>query len=118
MEHEIEKLIQSLDSKTLELLPCFYDGPELIQFRIGFKEGPQILYKFLRNDDYNLSLRDEKNRIFNYVIKVGSGMFDNCKNICQHIKELCENDDYIKNRKKNIEIMISNLISLLKLVFG
>jgi len=72
------------------------------------------LYKYLGNEDYNLLLRDEKNRIINYVIKVGNGMFDNCKNICQHIKNSYENNDYIENRKKNIGIIISNLISLVK----
>ncbi len=118
MEQLIDQLLASLDNATLNRLPCFYDHPGQIQFRIGLNSGgPHIIFKPEVQDVYNLNLRNNNDEFYSYPISVDSERFQLCQSIYQNIRTLCNQSDYSKNVEKNIGILLTNVDNLVKPIF-
>lgn len=115
MENEIKNLIADLKSKeTLNVIPCFYDRPDQIQFRIGFVDGPKIEFKQETADYYYLIVSDEDGRNYTYSIHKDIKQFEDCQEIFINLRTLCDSEEYPKYREKNIGIMITNLKNLIE----
>lgn len=115
MELEIEKLLNNLDSKgKLNILPCFYERPDKIQFRIGFNEGPKIEFQQETPDYYYLIVADEIGNLYRYAIHIGNKQFEKCQSIYHKIRVLCLNNEYSEYRENNIGIMITNLKQIIE----
>lgn len=116
MEQAIEDLLLQLDSETLNRFPCFYDRPDVIQFRIGLNKGPHIIFHSEIEGTYILIIKDENDKSVNY--EISKDQFQQCQNISSRIRNLCMNNEYIKMRDDNLPIMISTLVAAIKPVIA
>lgn len=117
MEQEIEKLLANLGSSTIKRLPYFLDQARDINdinFRIGLNEGPQISFKPETKELYYLTVRDENQRMYQHPISVNSDQFMKCQSIRDSIYSLNQDDAYRKMVNEKIEILLTNVVNLVK----
>lgn len=118
MENITAELLATLTGSFLEDLPCFYDNPDQIQFRIGLNEGPQIRLYQETQDLYYLFVQDSNERSIHLGIRIDSGLFQNAQDVYRQIRVLCNRNDY-KNFDQNSKVigtMLGNLDRLAKSV--
>jgi hypothetical protein len=114
MEQLIEQLLANLDSPTLDILPCYIDRPDKIQFRIGFNKGPKIGFQQETGDLYYLVFMDEKDGYYQYPIISGSDSFHVCQSIYHKIRMLVSDPLYTKMVEERISILLKNVLNLVK----
>lgn len=117
MENEIEKLLATLDSSTINSLPCFYDQARSINdinFRIGLNEGPQISFRPETQEMYYLTIRDENQRMYQHPILIGSEHFMKCQKIRDVIYNLNRTSGYSEMVEQKIGILLTNVVNLVK----
>ena len=117
MKQEIVELLANLeDERVLKMLPCFWDKPNEIGFRIGLSEGPQIKFNKETDDQYTLFLRDiDKNETFEPIL-VSSEEFEKGQEIYNIIRKITNDNDY-KKLLENSDVlgrMIANVNDLVK----
>lgn len=114
MEQVIKELLLQLNSSAIDRFPCFNDRPDIIQFRIGRNDGPQITFHPDSTDSFILYIRDEKDNDVRYSISIRDEEFSYCQEINSKIRRLCNDKGYIKTRDENLSIMLSTLIAAIK----
>lgn len=117
MEQEIEYLLANLESSTINSLPCYYDGDRNnneINFRIGLKEGPQIVFHSDMQNMYSLSIRDEHQNTYHHPILESSEHFIRCIKIRDLIINLVSTKEYVGMREQKIGLLLTNVVSIVK----
>ncbi len=117
MHQAIEELLAILDSSTINHLPCFIEQARNINdinFRIGLSEGPQISFRQAAQEMYHLTVRDENHRTYQHPIIIGSEQFMKCQKIRDSIYALTQEEGYSKMREDKIEILLANVVNLVK----
>lgn len=112
MEQLIEQLLSNLDSPALDILPCFYDRPDQIQFRIGLNDGPQISFNQENGELYYLIFIDEKGNRYNHPIILGGDQFFICQSIYQKIRAMYRDPGYSKMIEERIGILLKNVVNI------
>lgn len=119
MDQVIEQLLTALDSDNLSFFPCFYDTPFEIQFRLGLNiEGPLITFSPDSSHNYLLFIRDERDRIVNYLITGNDDLFSTCQRVFQRVRGLCADAGYQKARDEDNGMMFTNLINVIRPVIA
>ncbi|MDX2002980.1 MAG: hypothetical protein SFW35_11140 [Chitinophagales bacterium] len=111
MNPELRNLLAQLNFETLQnFLPCFYDAPNEIQFRIGLQnEGPYIKFYPELVDNYYLEICNQAGQNVFFMVTLDSEAFPICQRIHQDIRRLCANINYFNLVNQQILVRRGNI---------
>jgi len=109
-ENEIQALMANI-AGSLNYIPCFWDFPNQIQFRIGLSDGPRIKFYKETDDLYYLAFEDQHSRNFHIGIRIESENFRYANEIYITIRRLSSRPEYqqLINNPDTLGIMLGNL---------
>lgn len=112
----LESLLAQLTYETLERMPCAWDYPDRIQFRIGLSEYAQIKFEQETEDLYYLKLKGVDERHIELGVSTSSPNFSRCEEIYYDIRKLTNNSTYnnLKQNPASLDVMIETVNNLVK----
>ncbi len=116
MLDELQSLFAQLDSSTLSTLPCFWDRPDTVSFRIGLDEGPQIKLYPINPGTYYLNVRDVKGNQARFSIDSPSDLFSVANEVYSRIRILTNAPSYkiLLDEPDKLGLMLANVDSMVK----
>ncbi len=112
----LQSILAQLTYETLERMPCAWDYPDRIQFRIGLSELGQIKFEQETEDLYYLKLKGNDERYVELGISTSSPNYNRCKEIYNDIRKLTLDKTYnaLKDNPESLGVMIETANNLVK----